>query len=131
MSSHGRPLDVVAYMSAVRAAGFCRPLSHTILLLEDAFDRYGEEVLSVAYTAITNLKYIDRPLRKMHGVDKGEGSIIRMHGVDKDVDKGVDKGEGSIISRAAAMLDWIVAKDITPSVQTMVRSIWYSKQGNM
>ena len=90
-------------MSAVRAAGFCRPLSHTISLLEAAFNRHGGEgVLSVAYTAITNLKYVDRSMR-LHGVEQQE------------------QQERSVISRASELFEWILAKGISPSVQTMVR----------
>jgi len=96
-------LDVVAYMSAVRAAGFCRPLPHTISLLEAAFNRHGGEgVLSVAYTAITNLKYVDRSMR-LHGVEQQQ------------------QQERSVLSRANELFEWILAKGISPSVQTMVR----------
>jgi hypothetical protein len=58
-------------------------------------------VLSVAYTAITNLKYVDRSMR-LHGVEQ-------------------QQQERSVLSRASELFEWILAKGISPSVQTMVR----------
>jgi hypothetical protein len=93
-------------MSAVRAAGFCRPLSHTISLLEAAFNTHGGKgVLSVAYTAITNLKYVDRSMR--------------LHGVEQQQEE-QEEQERSVLSRASELFEWILAKGISPSVQTMV-----------
>ena len=57
--------DIVAYMNGVRSAGFCRPWTYTLELLNTAFSEFENknEILPIICTVITNLKYFERGLR--------------------------------------------------------------------
>jgi pentatricopeptide repeat protein len=53
-------LDAVAFTCAARAAGFCRPFTYTLQLLENAYHQLGARCVSVAATAIINRKYMPK-----------------------------------------------------------------------
>jgi hypothetical protein len=87
--------DIVAYMNGVRSAGFCRPWTYTLELLNTAFSEFENknDILPVVSTVITNLKYFERGLAR--------GDIV--------------------MGRSSEVLRWMEAKDISPNNQIMVR----------
>jgi hypothetical protein len=92
MENQGLRRDNVVFINGVRAAGFCRPWSTTLRILEQAYKELGELFRPVADTAITNLKYQERG---------SEQSL-------------------SSVSRAWELLEWMMTKGIQPSSKTMV-----------
>jgi hypothetical protein len=87
--------DIVAYMNGVRSAGFCRPWTYTLELLNTAFSEFENknDILPVVSTVITNLKYFERGLAR--------GDIV--------------------MGRSSEVLRWMEAKEISPNNQIMVR----------
>ena len=88
--------DIVAYMNGVRSAGFCRPWTYTLELLNTAFSEFENknEILPIICTVITNLKYFERGLVR--------GDIV--------------------MGRSAEVLQWMEGKGMSPNSQIMVRA---------
>ena len=88
--------DIVAYMNGVRSAGFCRPWTYTLELLNTAFSEFEDKnvILPIIYTVITNLKYFERGLVR--------GDIV--------------------MGRSAEVLQWMEGKGMSPNSQIMVRA---------
>jgi hypothetical protein len=87
--------DIIAYMNGVRSAGFCRPWTYTLELLNTAFSEFENknDILPVVSTVITNLKYFERGLAR--------GDIV--------------------MGRSSEVLQWMEARGISPNNQIMVR----------
>ena len=84
--------DLVTYMNGVRAAGFCRPWEHSMEILKECYSHFGKNILPVANTMITNLKYLEKK------------SLQSEYAVE----------------RAQEVIFWILTQGLHPSSQTMV-----------
>ena len=99
------PLDEVTLVCAARAAGFAKPISYTMRILELTFTELGSKsALAVAHTALTNLKYF-----KANGINVQHVS------------------PKSILRIATEIHSWICDRGITPDAKTMVNINLYFK----
>ncbi len=95
--AYGYSPDVVMYNNAVRAASFARPWNYTLYLLEQARLQTQKpspvllwsQLPAIINTAMTNLKYFK--LRR----------------------------DDVVMNRANDLLDWMLAKSLTPTAQTL------------
>ena len=62
MNELGIKKDSVTYINGVRSAGFCRPWTRSLELLEEAYSELEDknDILPILDTVITNLKYIEK-----------------------------------------------------------------------
>ena len=62
MNELGIQKDSVTYINGVRSAGFCRPWTRSLELLEEAYSELEDknDILPILDTVITNLKYIEK-----------------------------------------------------------------------
>lgn len=97
MKQHITDIDVIAYMSLVRAIGHVRDWKSTIEVLNESYRMFGNGVLPIAHTAIINLKYYD-----VHH-HTSESMYSEMHLIDK----------------AYSLLDWLTEQEIPMTSQTM------------
>ena len=95
------PMDVIVFVCAIRAAGYCKPWEYTIQLLDKSYELFSNNSLQVANTAMINLKYIEDVSRVKNVVFK------------------------SVIQKCEDILQWIVKNNIRPTEQTMVTYYYY------
>ena len=96
MKTRNVPLDTIAYMAYIRAVGFVLPWKATFAILDVAYETLGSTVISVAETAMINLKYRDYS-RRWSG----------------------DTGEESPVEKVAQVINWLEERDLDPTSKTM------------
>ena len=112
-------MDTVAYINGVRSAGFCKPWSYSLELLDTAFEdlKYENEninenenerkneneksvgIYPVINTMITNLKYMEQ--------DRSQ------------------RESGGAVVKAQDVFRWMFERNIPPSTLIMVRTYVY------
>ena len=108
-------MDTVAYINGVRSAGFCKPWSYSLELLDTAFEDLKNEnenenerkneneksvgIYPVINTMITNLKYMEQ--------DRSQ------------------RESGGAVVKAQDVFRWMFERNIPPSTLIMVRTYLY------
>lgn len=94
MDGLGIKKDAVTYINGVRSAGFCRPWTRSLELLEEAYSglENKNDILPILDTVITNLKYVE---------------------------KNTISSE-SVVSKYFDVLRWMEKKKMKPTSRTMV-----------
>ena len=115
----GRLVDRITYTSVIRAAGFCRPLTYSLQLLEVAFKDIGTDILQVVHTAMINLKYVERNLpsaSRFTLFDQKFTLQIEYNNVNENIFK-----QSPALYYAEIFYQWLLNHNVTPNAQTMVR----------